>query len=179
MSTVEMALAGDQDAFTQLYRQAYAAIHKLMWKMFGSDAEDMTQECFMHIFRKLRLFDGRSKFSTWAYKVALNRARMELRKRNSPKRLLVKIDASLDQPLADGLTLADSIAVHDGRLEQADNRLDLIRAIGCLPKKRRMNYLMAEIDGLSSEEIAERTGTKRNSAKTHVHYARQQLRGLL
>jgi RNA polymerase sigma-70 factor (ECF subfamily) len=165
-----MALAGNQDAYTALYREALPNVRRLMFSMFGNDEEDMTQECFAHIFKKLNKFDGRSRFSTWAYRVALNVGLTTKRKKRLGQ---VSIEVGIAE---EGLKVSDTLLSHDERLEQADNRLDLVRSIAKLPKKQRYHVIRYYAHGYTANEIADEIGCVVGTAKSCLHHARKNLR---
>src|ERR1043165_598721 len=77
------AAAGDAAAFEQLYQQHYRRVYSLCLRMLGSttQAEDLTQEVFLQVFRKLGSFRGDSAFTTWLHRLTVNQVLMHFRKR--------------------------------------------------------------------------------------------------
>ena len=136
-------------------------------------AEDLTQEAFLQLFRKIATFRGESAFSTWLHRMAVNVVLMQLRKKGLP---LVSLEETMEteeespkkEPGAEDIRLAGSI-----------NRLQLEQAIGDLPPGYRMVFLLHDVEGYEHNEIAEMVGCSIGNSKSQLHKARMKLRELL
>jgi RNA polymerase sigma-70 factor, ECF subfamily len=114
-----------------------------------AEAEDLTQDAFMQVFRNLNSFHGNSAFSTWLYRIAVNTVLMKVR-RKSPQVL------SLDEPVSrDSPSLKRKLGEDDLNLLGAIDRVVLRRAIEELPGGCRQIFDLHEVEGYAHREIAE------------------------
>jgi RNA polymerase sigma-70 factor (ECF subfamily) len=173
---IRLAQRGDSAAFEILYRRHSRRVYALCLRMSGnlSEAEDLTQETFIMIFRKIQSFRGESAFSTWLHRVTVNTVLMGFRKRE------VAAD-SLDEPC--GAEEEDSIPLQLGeqdlRLSGALDRVNLERAIGQLSPGCRQMFVLHDIEGYLHDEIAEIAGCSVGNSKSQLHKARLRLREIL
>jgi RNA polymerase sigma-70 factor (ECF subfamily) len=136
-------------------------------------AEDLTQEVFLQVFRKIRTFRGDAAFSTWLHRVALNTVLMSRRRRIPPH-------VSLDEPVCVGSSLLPrDLAWHDPELSGAPERMALIQAIRQLPQGCRMIFILHEVEGYAHDEIARLLGCSAGNSKSQLHKARLKLRDFL
>ncbi|OWY59352.1 hypothetical protein B7486_75025, partial [cyanobacterium TDX16] len=137
---VSAAQQGDRRALDRLLRREQPRIYAVCRRMTGDDADalDATQEALMAIVRGLHRFDGRAKFSTWAYRVATNACLDELRRR---KRRPVPVDDDLhpEQPVAGGAP---------GTADQVADRLALDAALGSLTPEFREVIVLRDVAGM-------------------------------
>ena len=152
LDLVRRAQQGDADAFATLFHAHKMRIYSLCLRMTNNptEAEDLAQDAFLQVFRKLGTFRGDSALSTWLYRIAVNTVLMHFR-RKSPCRV------SLDEPCngSDGAKPAKrEYGIRDGRLETSVARLALTRAISDLPEGYRAIFLLHEVDGYQHREIA-------------------------
>jgi RNA polymerase sigma-70 factor (ECF subfamily) len=140
-----------------------------------TDAEDLTQEAFLLLFRKLHTFRGESAFSTWLHRLVVNTVLMHLRKKSLPA---VSMEAG---PTPDGETAPSSvdIAASDLILEGSIDRINLRRCIAQLPAGSRVIFVLHDIEGYQHHEIAEMLGRSEGVSKSQLHRARKRLRELL
>ena len=140
------ALAGDRRALDALLRQQYPAIHALCRRMTGNDADaaDAAQDALVAVVRGLHRFDGRSRFSTWVYRVTVNTCLDELRRRRRRPE-----PRDLDSPAFS--TAAAATAV-DGTVA---DRVDVDAALRALPPDFRAAVVLRDLCGLDYAEIAE------------------------
>jgi RNA polymerase sigma-70 factor (ECF subfamily) len=163
---------GDLGAFEELYRAHAGRLYGLAMRMLGNaaDAEDLLQEIFLSVHRKLDSFRGESALGTWLYRMAMNQILDYVRSR-----------AGRAGQLTDGLD--DATVIADGmghRLaDRAIDRIDLERAMGELPDGCRAAFVLHDIEGLEHKEIAQVLGIAEGTSKSQVHKARLRLRGLL
>jgi RNA polymerase sigma-70 factor (ECF subfamily) len=180
---VEGLRAGDSTAYRRFVDSNSANVYNLALKLLGDEqeAEDVLQETFLSAFRAIDHFEGRSKLSTWLYRITYNASLMHLRKRDRMTTF------SLDQPLGDeepagessDRHLVDWSAVPDDQLLTAEARQEMEQAIAGLPESLRATFILRDIQGLSGAETAEVLGVTVQAVKNRLHRARLKLRGRL
>jgi RNA polymerase sigma-70 factor (ECF subfamily) len=139
-----------------------------------ADAEDLTQEAFMQVFRSVNSFRGDSAFSTWLYRVAVNTVLMKLRRRKSPPLL------SLDEPVSsESPSLKREVGKQDPSLSGAIDRIALRRALEELPGGCRQIFDLHEVEGYQHHEIAELLQCSIGNSKSQLHKAKLKMRDLL
>jgi RNA polymerase sigma-70 factor (ECF subfamily) len=140
-----------------------------------TDAEDLTQEAFLLLFRKIHTFRGESAFSTWLHKLVVNTVLMHLRKKSLP---IVSMETG---PASDGEATPSSveIAASDLLLEGSIDRINLSRCVAQLPAGSRAIFVLHDIQGYQHREIAEMLGRSEGVSKSQLHKARKRLRELL
>ncbi len=165
---VQRAQAGEVGAFEELYRQNVGRIYALCLRMAGdaAEAEELTQEAFVRAWEKLPSFGGRSAFSSWLHRLAVNVVLGRWRARGRRRERVVA--------LADAATLSEPR--HRPRPRQA---VDLERAIRRLPTGARTIFVLHDVEGYRHREIAELTGLKEGTSKAQLHRARRLLREVL
>jgi RNA polymerase sigma-70 factor (ECF subfamily) len=173
---VDAHLAGDSRAFTEIVRRYQPRLIGFVTRIIRDRerAEDLVQEAFVRAYRHLHRFDRCRKFSTWVYTIAANLARNELRNRQrSPLVYFQTLSANQDddaRPLefADHSTRPDRL-YHNRHLRQAVDA-----TVARLSPAHREVFVMRELEGLSYEEIAERTRTQLGTVKSRLNRARAQ-----
>lgn len=172
---VLQAQEGDHEAFASLFERHKKKVHSICMRMTGSaaEAEDLTQDAFVQVFRKLSTFRGDSLFSTWLHRIAVNTVLMKSR----VKRLR---SVSLDEPiLMDSSCVQRELRHDDPNLLGAVNRIALDAAMRELPPGSRMIFLLHEVEGYEHPEIAKMLRCSVGSSKSQLHKARWKMRGLL
>ena len=171
------AADGDRDALTELLREIQHPMYRLALRFLGNpdDAQDACQEILIRIVTRIGTFEGRSKFSTWTYTVAV-RSLLRTRKRLYEAAVLgaEQYAAALDAGLGDV----------DPTLEEAEYRLlsEEVRIsctygmLLCLPRAQRAAYVLADVLGLTDAEGAEILDTSREAFRQRVSRARRSLR---
>jgi len=139
-----------------------------------ADAEDLSQQAFLQIFRKINTFRGESGFRTWLHRVTLNVVFMHLR-RKKPTQVLFQ-DA--ETPGSNG-EASGEFGVEDVSLAGAIDRLNLIRALRQLPLGYRRYFLLHDVAGYKHSEIARILRCSVGCSKSQLHRARRRLRCLL
>ncbi len=174
LTLVDRSLKGDFDAFSQIVLRYQDRAHRLAWSMTRdeSDAQDVVQEAFLNIYRKLDTFEGDAQFSSWLYKVVVNAALMRLRKNRR------KQEVSLDEipPTVE----IDEFAVDvpqwrfrsDLVLENLELRNKILDAIDELDPKYQVVFILKEVEGLSLQEISETLEISLPAVKSRLHRAR-------
>ena len=174
---IARAQNGDEAMFEQLYRRHSRRVYAVCVRMVKdpAEAEDLTQEAFMLLFRKIHTFRGESAFSTWLHRLAVNRVLMCLRRKSLPA---VSLDEPLDTNELSGPPAID-LGCRDSILEGSLDRINLERCIKRLPAGYRTIFVLHDVQGYKHHEIAEILGRSVGDSKSQLHKARAQLRGLL
>jgi RNA polymerase sigma-70 factor (ECF subfamily) len=143
----------------------------------AAEAEDLTQDTFLLLLRKIHTFRGESAFSTWLHRLAVNIVLMRLRRKLPP---IVSIEVTLD-PNQETVSAdpASIIGAPDLLLEGSIDRINLERCIEQLPMGYRTIFVLHDIEGYEHHEIAEILGRSVGVSKSQLHKARTRLRELL
>ena len=173
---IERAKRGDARAFQELYDKHKRRVYSLCLRMTANtaEAEDLTQEAFLQLYRKIATFRGESAFSTWLHRLSVNVVLMHLRKKSLPVVSLEETtqggeeDAPKKDFGAEDLALAGSI-----------DRLQLQKAVDDLPPGYRTIFVLHDIEGYEHNEIASIVGCSIGNSKSQLHKARMKLRDLL
>jgi len=173
---IERAKQGDGEAFHFLYNLHKRRVYSLCLRMTGNtaSAEDLTQEAFLQLFRKIGTFRGESAFSTWLHRMSVNVVLMQLRKKNLP---VVPIDETMEGE--DEGVVRKEPGAPDERLARAVDRLQLQRAVDELPPGYRTIFVLHDVEGYEHNEIASIVGCSIGNSKSQLHKARIKLRELL
>ena len=174
---IRRAQAGDPAAFEYLYQLHSRRVYALCLRMVSNpaDAEDLTQEAFLQLFRKIGTFRGESAFSTWLHRMTVNVVLMRLRKKTLPTDSLeetLEPDAESSGPKRD-------VGAPDLRLSGAVDRVNLERSIDKLPPGYRTVFVLHDVQGYEHNEIAGIMGCSVGNSKSQLHKARTRLRELL
>jgi RNA polymerase sigma-70 factor (ECF subfamily) len=172
---LERAKAGDGSAFEALYDAYKNQVYTRCLKMTGDiqDAEDLTQEVFVRVYRKVNGFRGDAAFSTWLYRVTFNTIMMHLRKRRIELRRICYVDDCVTRDITD-----DQEAPHCCRYHPVDH-IALARALSGLGEVTRQAVVLHDIKGMTYREIAMLAGVPASTSKAQVWRARRQIRGIL
>ncbi len=170
---VDAALAGDtMSGFEQLYRNHCRRVYSICLRMMGNvaEAEDLTQEIFIQLHRKLGSFRGEAAFTTWLHRLTVNQVLMYFRRRSA--RRMQTTDAGEMRDVVDPATLSQkAIPIID--------RIALEEAIAQLPPGFRTVFVLRDIEGYNHEEAATLLGCSVGTTKSQLHKARMRLRQLL
>jgi RNA polymerase sigma-70 factor (ECF subfamily) len=171
-----LAQAGDHHAFAYLYSLHKRRIYSLCLRMVGNmaEAEDLTQEAFLQLHRKIATFRGDSAFSTWLHRLAVNVVLMQLRKKGLQ---LISLDEAMEPAAED--RPGRSFGTRDLSLSGAIDRLALGRAIDDLPTGYRLIFVLHDIEGYEHNEIATMLDCSIGNSKSQLHKARLKLREAL
>jgi RNA polymerase sigma-70 factor (ECF subfamily) len=135
-----------------------------------AEAEDLAQEAFLQLFRKISTFRGESAFSTWLHRLAVNVVLMHLRKKGLQQVSLDEVDTSQDEPVK------RDYGDNDRRLIGSVDRIGLQRAIADLPPGYRTVFVLHDVEGYEHNEIAEIMKCSVGNSKSQLHKARMKLR---
>jgi RNA polymerase sigma-70 factor (ECF subfamily) len=166
------AAAGDTAAFEKLYEQHHRRVYSLCLRMLGGpgQAEDLTQEVFLQVFRKLGSFRGDSAFTTWLHRLTVNQVLMHFRKRD------VKLEHTSEE--GDFTNVVETPLQSTRRISMVD-RLALEKAVGELPPGYRTVFVLHDVEGYEHEEISGMLHVSVGTSKSQLHKARMRLRELL
>ncbi len=170
------AQAGDHHAFAHLYSLHKRRIYSLCLRMVGNvaEAEDLTQEAFLQLHRKIATFRGDSAFSTWLHRLSINVVLMHLRKKGLP---LMSLDEAMEPSYDDGP--GRSFGAPDLSLTGSIDRLALERAVAALPAGYRLIFVLHDVEGFEHNEIAAMLDCSVGNSKSQLHKARLKLRDAL
>jgi len=172
---VRRAQQGDPEAFATLFHAHKAKVYSLCLRMTSNtaEAEDLTQDAFLQVFRKLGTFRGDSALSTWLYRVAVNTVLMHFRKKGLRQQ-------SLDEPVNQGASSQKrEHGRNDDRLSGAVDRIALTRAMKELPVGYRTIFVLHEVKGYEHHEIARLLRCSVGNSKSQLHKAKVRMRELL
>lgn len=172
LSLCRLATDGNLAAFELLYQRYNRRTYSLCLRMTNSqtEAEDLTQEVFIQLFRKIGSFRGDSAFSTWLHRLTVNQVLMHFRRR-SVKNEKTSDDGEIPEQTVSGTENPNKMPVID--------RLALNRAIEQLPPGYKKVFWLHDVQGYEHEEIARMLGLSVGTSKSQLHKARLKLRGLL
>jgi RNA polymerase sigma-70 factor, ECF subfamily len=175
-NALALAQAGDHHAFAHLYSLHKRRIYSLCLRMVGNiaEAEDLTQEAFLQLHRKIGTFRGDSAFSTWLHRLAINVVLMQLRKKGLS---LISLDEAMEPAPEEGP--GRSFGAPDLTLTGAIDRLALERAVADLPAGYRLIFILHDVEGYEHNEIAAMLDCSIGNSKSQLHKARLKLRDAL
>jgi RNA polymerase sigma-70 factor, ECF subfamily len=168
----QKASAGDLTAFEELYRRHFRRVYSLCLRMTANpeEAEDLTQETFIQLHKKIGSFRGDSAFTTWLHRMTVNQVLMHFRRRKSRPEFLT----------AEGETPAQIVqgTENHNRMPVVD-KIVLENAITKLPPGYRAVFVLHDVEGYEHGEIAKMLGISEGTSKSQLHKARLKLRGLI
>jgi RNA polymerase sigma-70 factor, ECF subfamily len=162
----------DREAFEEIYHLHHKRVYSICFRMLqnASDAEDLTQQVFIQLFRKLHTFRGESSFTTWLHRMTVNQVLMHFRRRMVKTEKTTE-DGSTPIRIVTGTENPSRMAVID--------RIALNQAIGQLPPGYRMVFILHDVEGFEHDQIGKMLGCAVGTSKSQLHKARQKLRRLL
>jgi RNA polymerase sigma-70 factor, ECF subfamily len=172
LSLCRLAAANNLAAFEMIYQRYHRRTYSLCLRMTNSqtEAEDLTQEVFIQLFRKIGSFRGDSAFSTWLHRLTVNQVLMHFRRR-SVKNEKTSEDGEMPEQTVSGTANPNKMFVLD--------RLELNKAIEQLPPGYKKVFILHDVEGYEHEEIARMLKLSVGTSKSQLHKARLKLRGLL
>jgi RNA polymerase sigma-70 factor, ECF subfamily len=176
-SSTDYALAqksagGDMQAFEELYQRHNRRVYSLCLRMTqnASEAEDLAQEVFIQLFRKIGSFRGESAFTTWLHRLTVNQVLMHFRKRSVRDEKTTEEGETPDQAV---------LGTEDPNRMHVVDRIALDNAIAQLPRGYRTVFVLHDVEGYEHEEIGRMLGCAVGTSKSQLHKARMKLRSLL
>ncbi len=175
---VQAVLEGEIDAFEVLVQRYQKKVYNTVLRLAGhaAEAEDLSQEVFLKLYRGLSSFRGESSFSTYLYRIAANTAIDALR-RASPQAISLSAEDEEGEPYE--LALSDGEPLPLELLEREERRAAIREAIDALPPHHRTVIVLREIEGMSYQEIARVLSVEEGTVKSRINRARAGLRELL
>ncbi len=170
---VRQAAAGDPAAFRALFARHKSDVARLVYRMLNApaDLDDVVQEVFVQVFRSLKDFRGQSKFSTWLHRVTVNVVLMHRRSARSRPVLTEELPGELVAD--DGQTLPDE------DVERLERMRAFQRLLARLADKKRVVFVLHELEGMTPAQIAEVVGAPVLTVRTRLFYARRELEAML
>jgi len=170
---IARAAAGDAQAFRTLYERHRFDVARLAYRMLGGgfDLDDVVQEVFVQVHKSLKDFRGDAKFGTWLHRVTVN---VVLMHRRAAKSRPVFAVTALD----DGVTGSSDVQPDEDAARRARVRA-FGRLLDRLPEKKRIVFILHELEGLSPTEIAKAVGAPVLTVRTRLFYARRELEALV
>lgn len=172
---IARAKEGSEQAFAALFNMHKRRVYTLCLHMSKdtAKAEDLTQDAFMRVFRKLHTFRGEAKFSTWLYRIALNTVLANFRKGKSEA-------LSLDTEIrVDSTFVRQEVGRGDAQLLGVIDRITLLRAIEELPPGCRTIFILHDVEGYEHHEVADLLECSVGNSKAQLHKARKKIRNWL
>jgi len=178
--SLEKLRAGDKVEFARLVDRYSGVIYRLASKMVENpqDAEDVLQETFIKALRGLAHFDGRSRLSTWLYRIATNESLMLLR-RNKRATVSIEEPVESEETEQEPMQIVDFCCMPEEELMSTEARAVMDKMVDTLSLNLRSVFLLRDIEGLSTQETAEALGLSEVAVKTRLSRARLRLRELL
>ena len=172
---IARAQRADEEAFSALFELHKRRVFSLCLRMTGdiAEAEDLTQDAFMQLFRKIGTFRGESAFSTWLHRLVVNVVLMQLRKKGIQKVSLDETDNSQEEPVK------REYGDDDRWLLGSIDRITLTSAIEQLPHGYKTIFILHDVEGYEHNEIAQIMNCSVGNSKSQLHKARLKLRELL
>lgn len=166
------AAEGDAAAFEELYHRHFRRVYSLCLRMLGNptEAEDMTQQVFTHLYNKIGSFRGESAFTTWLHRLTVNQVLMHFRRRK----------ARPEQITDEGETPAQIVQGTENPMKMPIiDRIALENAIAQLPPGYRTVFILHDVEGHEHEEVGRIMGISEGTSKSQLHKARLKLRNLI
>ena len=168
----QAASKGDMAAFEEIYNRHHRRVYSICLRMLqnATEAEDLTQDVFIQLYRKIGSFRGDSAFTTWLHRLTVNQVLMHFRKRN------VKFEKTTEE----GETPVQIIpGTENPRKMPIVDKIALENAIAQLPTGYRNVFVLHDVEGYEHEEVAKILGCSVGTSKSQLHKARLKLRKLL
>ena len=159
-------------AFEQLYERHHRRVYSLCLRMIANatEAEDLTQDVFIQLFRKVGSFRGESAFSTWLHRLTVNHVLMHFRKKGF----------RLEKTTEEGeIGEMQDLLLSASERPRFVDRIALDQAIAELPPGYRTVFVLPDVEGFEHEEVATLLGVSVGTSKSQLHKARMRLRDLL
>jgi RNA polymerase sigma-70 factor, ECF subfamily len=173
-AVVTAFLEGEERAFSELVERYQTRLLNFIYRTIGDRdrAEDLVQEVFIRVYRHLHRFDRSKKFSTWAYTIASNLAKNELRNRSRNPLVLFQTMQGSNEEEDRPLQFEDTTSRPDDMYRQRHLRELVEDTVAKLPEHHRQVFVLRELEGKSYEEIAEITDCNLGTVKSRLNRAR-------
>jgi len=167
IALMESVKNGDDAAFEELLTRHHQSVYRLAYRFLNDspEAEDITQEVFLRVFKAARTYSPKAKFSTWLYTITKNLCFNALRKKQTVAIFSIEDEILPELPSMDESPIS--------RLEEAEVKKRVLDAVKELPANLRIAVLLLKYHGLSYEEVAEILECTVNAVKLRVHRAKK------
>ncbi len=168
----QLAAQGNMAAFEEIYNRHHRRVYSICLRMLqnATEAEDLTQDVFIQLHRKIGSFRGDSAFTTWLHRLTVNQVLMHFRKRN------VKFEKTTEE----GETPVQVVSgTENHRRMPIVDKIAIENAIALLPDGYRNVFVLHDVEGYEHEEVAKILGCSVGTSKSQLHKARLKLRKLL
>ncbi|MDT7687812.1 MAG: hypothetical protein QOJ70_679 [Acidobacteriota bacterium] len=167
------AADGDMEAFEEIFRRQRRLVYGLCLRMTQdvAEAEDVMQEVFVLLLRKVGGYRGEANFTTWLHRLTVNQVLMRFRKNRSRR------EDALEE--CESPHSFEAPPAHSPRPAQLIDRITLERAIAQLPPGYRAAFILHDVEGYEHEEVAQILGCAVGTSKSQLHKARTKLRKIL
>jgi RNA polymerase sigma-70 factor (ECF subfamily) len=187
MSLAERLLIGrlrdrDPSAFEEIVRRYGDKVFNLVYRMLGNrhEAEDITQEVFITVFKTVETFRGEAKFSTWLLRIAANQSKNRIKYLSRRPTEGGEVDEAAPAPAGTPGPVAHAqIEGPDKLLEAAELESLMQKAIASLDEEHRLLVILRDVEELSYQEIGEITGLPEGTIKSRLHRARMEIKEVL
>jgi len=168
----QAAAKGDMAAFEEIYHRHHRRVYSICLRMLQNafEAEDLTQDVFIQLYRKVGSFRGDSAFTTWLHRLTVNQVLMHFRKRNVKFEKVTEEGETPDQ-IVTGTADPERMRIVD--------KIALENAIDQLPEGYKNVFVLHDVEGFEHEEVARILGCSVGTSKSQLHKARLKLRKLL
>jgi len=172
LELAQAAANGDMPSFEELYRRHHRRVYSICLRMLqnSSEAEDLTQDVFIQLYRKIGSFRGDSAFTTWLHRMTVNQVLMHFRKRT------VKFEKTTEEGETPDQIVAGT--AHPEKMRIVD-KIALDNAIAQLPEGYKNVFVLHDVEGFEHEEVARILGCSVGTSKSQLHKARLKLQKLL
>ena len=172
----QAAAGGDMVAFEEIYQRHHRRVYSICLRMLQNayEAEDLTQDVVIQLYRKIGSFRGDSAFSTWLHRLSVNVVLMHLRKKGIP---VTSLDEAMEPTQDEGP--GRSFGAPDLALSGSIDRMTLERAVADLPAGYRLVFILHDVEGYEHNEIATMLECSIGNSKSQLHKARLRLREAL
>jgi len=176
--SIEALRSGDKHEFARMVDTFSGPLYRLALRMLGNepDAQDVLQNTFLKAFQHIREFEGRSKLSTWLYRIASNEALMMVRKRRPETNFTDTVQEQDEDQIRDPVQFTDWCCLPEDEYLTSESRAALDRAVQRLPETLRIVFILRDIEGLSIQETSQALGLSETAVKTRLLRARLRLR---
>ena len=170
---IARASTGDTGAFRQIYERHRQDVARLVYRMIGprSEIEDVIQEVFVQVYKSLKDFRGQSKFTTWLHRVTVNVVLMHRRAARSRP-------IFTNEPLAEAALRSGDVSP-DEDCERRERMRAFGRLLERLADKKRIVFVLHELEGIAPGEIAKIVGAPVLTVRTRLFYARREIEAML
>ncbi|MBT8380096.1 MAG: sigma-70 family RNA polymerase sigma factor [Ignavibacteria bacterium] len=167
-SIIKKFIDGDQSAFQILVKRHKEKVRNIVYLTMSNSnlVDDIAQEVFITVYRKLQSFRFESQFTTWLYRITVNKCKDHLRKKNVRR---------IFMPLQEGAEVSHSF----NSVEENDMSKVVMDAVSKLPAKLRIPLMLKDIEGFSYQEISESLECEMGTVKSRIFRARERLKTIL